>query len=244
MTNEERYFAHVSKERGPRVESRLRHQMQLLYSGVDFHGKSVLDIGGGTGVHSLYAAARGASDVVVVEPEADGGHGEMISTFRKWRDALGLQQVSLIQNTFQEFDDAGRGFDIVLIQDAINHFDEPACITLRSSQASQRAYDLVFDKIAKVVRPGGTLMLSDCSSRNVFPMLGMRNPFDPMIEWHKHQPPSVWAGIARRHGFEVERLRWSSPSRAGSIGQLLFGNAAAAWFFTSHFALTLRRGAA
>lgn len=237
----DKYFAQMQTLRGPKAEMRLRHQMGFLYHGVDFHNRSVLDIGGGAGLHSFYALSRGAASATVVEPEGDGGHNAMISTFNVWREALGTSQAQLIQTTLQSYDPPTGGFDIVLVQDAINHFNEPACITLRTSAASRDAYLAIFEKIASVTKLGGLLIMSDCSSRNLFPSLGLNNPFDPGIEWHKHQPPAVWAEIAEGQGLILQDVRWSSPARLGEVGQRLFGSALAAWFFTSHFVMTFSK---
>lgn len=237
------YFRTMTRLKGERQGRSLRHKMSMVYRDVDFVGKTVLDIGGGTGVHSLYASARGAAQATIIEPEGDGGHSAMIAAFHELREAMNIENVDLIQTTIQDFAIPGDGFDIVLIQDAINHFDEPACITLRQSEESWATYDSIFRSIAAMVKPGGLLIMTDCSSRNLYPMLGMRNPIDPNIEWHKHQPPSVWAALAKPHALELEKLRWSSPGRFGALGQTFFGNAMAAWVFTSHFIATFRKRA-
>lgn len=234
-------FSLVRRVRGPSSERRFRHQAVTLYKDVDFVGKSVVDIGGGTGLHSFYAVGHGASRAVVLEPEASGGHNEMIATFLSWKQALGASNVELIQQRVQDFDADGGAFDICLIQDAINHFDEPACVNLGKSPESRQAYERIFAKVASLVKPGGTLVVSECSSRNVFPLFGLRNPIDPMIEWEKHQPPAVWAAIAESVGFKLQSLRWSSPSSLGGVGRRLFGNSVAAWFYTSHFVMVFRR---
>ncbi len=237
----ESYYQSVGRLQGARRERRLRHQMGFIYRDVDFRGKTVLDIGGGIGLHAFYASARGASDVTIIEPEGDGGHNAMIATYKQLRDAMGIGNVELVQTTIQDFKIPAQGFDIVLIQDAINHFNEAACITLHRSESSREIYDAIFASIAALVKPGGILMMSDCSSRNLFPLLGLRNPFDPQIEWEKHQPPSVWADVASPHGLELIRVRWSSPARFGAFGEAVFGNALASWFFTSHFVATFTR---
>lgn len=226
---------------GVASERRLRHQMSFLYKNLDFGGKTVLDIGGGVGLHSLYACAQGAAHATIIEPEGDGGHGAMIATFNKLCAALKFDNAKLVQTTIQAFGVPEAKFDIVLIQDAINHFDEPACITLHNSRQSWDTYDEIFRSISDLVKPGGYLMMSDCSSNNLFPRLGSRNPFDPQIEWEKHQPPLQWAKLAKLHDLEMVDLRWSTPARFGPVGQMLFGNSLASWFFTSHFVATFRK---
>ena len=236
----DRYYAAIGEVKGEHEIRRLRHQMGLLYKSVDFRGKTVLDIGGGTGYHALYAAACGAKSAIIIEPEADGSQNTMIQTFNAFKTEMGIDNVELLKTTIQEYEIPAGGFDVVLIQNAINHFDERACVTLRESAESQAAYRKIFKSIAELVKPGGILIMSDCSSNNLFPKLGMKNPIDPAIEWHKHQPPSEWAKVAAPEGLILEEVRWSSPTRFGKLGQLLIGNAIGAWFFTSHFVATLR----
>lgn len=235
------YFKYASHTLGARREARLRHQMGFLYNGIDFTNQRVLDIGGGAGQHTFFAAASGAATVLTIEPEADGGHDAMHATFEQWREALGAENTRVENTTIQDFPEGEEPYGIVLIQDAINHFDEPACIDLRRSAACRRTYATIFRAIASLISPGGLLVMSDCSSHNLFPFLGLRNPIDPAIEWNKHQPPEVWVELAKEAGLQLETLRWSSPARFGSLGAILFGNRLGAFFFTSHFVITMKK---
>jgi hypothetical protein len=237
----ETYFNYARSTLGTRRAARLRHQMSFLYEGVSFKGKRVLDIGGGSGRHSFFAAASAASEVVTIEPEGDGGHDSMHNEFNQWRNALDSHNVRLINTTLQDFISDGQQYDIILIQDAINHFNEPACIDLHRSEASRLLYLEMFLTISKLVITDGLLILSDCSSRNIFPWLGLSNPFDPSIEWHKHQPPEIWSDIAAQAGLHKIRLRWSTPARFGKLGLALLNNKPSAYVFTSHFVIDFRK---
>ena len=208
----DQYFAEIGHVKSAHEMRSLRHQMGFLYKSVDFRGKSVLDIGGGAGYHALYAASCGAKSAIIIEPEADGSQNTMIQTFNAFKNAMGIDNVEHLKTTIQEYEIPEGGFDVVLIQNAINHFNEPACVTLKTSADSQAAYRKIFSSVAKLVKPGGILIMSDCSSNNLFPILGMKNPIDPAIEWHKHQPPSEWAKVAAPQGLILEDVRWSSPS--------------------------------
>ena len=66
------YLNTIVKEGLYSSKSRLKFQMDMLFRGVDLKDKKVLDIGGGYGLFSLYAASRGAKKVICLEPEADG----------------------------------------------------------------------------------------------------------------------------------------------------------------------------
>lgn len=238
LTNDA-YFVYARRTLGERRESRLRHQMAFLYDGISFTGKRVLDIGGGAGYHTFFAAASGAETVLTIEPEGDGGHDAMHATYNQWRLALGAENTQLENTTIQNFSEGKDIYDIILIQDAINHFDEPACVDLRRSAASRSVYAAIFRSISALLALGGVLVMSDCSSLNLFPLLGLRNPIDPAIEWHKHQPPEVWIDIAEEAGLKYQSLRWSSPARFGSLGVTLLGNPLGAFLFTSHFVIRM-----
>jgi SAM-dependent methyltransferase len=217
------------------------YYLDYLLGAIDFDGRTVLDIGGGDGVISFYAAARGARRVVCLEPGADGSMPGVIKQFRRIADALRLTAVTLQAATFQNFRAADEKFDIVILHNSVNHLDETACINLRTDPEAARRYDELFAKLAMVTAAGGTVILADCSSENLFATLGMRNPFAPTIEWHKHQPPRIWREMLLRRGFEKPSVRWTSFSVLGAVGRLLMGNAAAGYLTTSHFVMTLRK---
>lgn len=218
----------------------LRYYFAQVFRDVDLNGKSMLDIGGGAGIMSLYAACRGASHVVCLEPSSAGSSGESAQTFRQLAHALSLDQVvQLLPITLQEFGAAERIFDIVLLHNSINHLDESACMRLQRSDKSKAVYDSFFQIISEKTAPGGTLIIADCSSRNLFHDLGLKNPFARTIEWHKHQPPDVWVEMLKKHGFVLKNLRWTSFDVLGDFGRILLGNRYASYFLRSHFCLTL-----
>lgn len=113
--SEEQYYTALKVFPSIASMKRTRHRMSFLYDGIDFTGKSVIDIGGGMGLHSLYAAARGAASVLMIEPEGDGGHQSMIANFNNLRDAMGFDNVELLVGIMQDFDPAGKTYDIILI---------------------------------------------------------------------------------------------------------------------------------
>jgi Methyltransferase domain len=234
------YYEAMSGNLDEHRMSRLRHQMELQYANIVFDGMRVLDLGGGNGVHAFYAAASGADDVVVIEPEDAGSTAGVVDQFDAWKEKLGYSNVQLLTTTFQKYEHTGRPFDLIIIQDAINHLDEEACERLLADDQSRHSYENIFSKIASLARSGTILHFSDCSSRNCFPAVGLSNPFDPGIEWDKHQPPDVWIDMLHRVGFELVRKCWSTPTRLGKIGKLVSRSDLFAYFFTSHFIVTMK----
>jgi hypothetical protein len=63
----------------------------------------------------------------------------------------------------------------------------------------------------------------------------------PWIEWHKHQPPEVWRGLAEAAGFRYCCTQWSTPSVLGSVGRVLLGNRIGAYLTLGAFRLHLRK---
>ena len=220
----------------------LRFQMETLLGGIDFKNKKVLDIGGGSGLCSFYAACRGAGKVICLEPEDDGSSSRIIKTFRKLQAIFEFDNVAIEPLTLQEFEIGGETFDIILLHNSINHMDEAACISLLEDEGSKAIYQKLLAKIASCANKDAKLIVCDCSRYNFFALLKVRNPLVPTIEWHKHQSPKVWADLLAQAGFVNPKIRWSSFNSMRRWGKALTGNKLMAYFLASHFCLTMDKG--
>lgn len=243
-----KYLNIAVKEGICRSKGNLTFYLNYLFESVPFTGKSMIDIGGGSGLYTFYAAIMGAKYVICVEPEMKGSTKGTLKKFKKLSAKLSLSNVSLQPVRFQEFD-ATRAFDIILLHNSINHLDEEACIKLRYDDEARRRYELIFQKLSKIAAPGAKLVITDCSRYNFFALLDVTNPFAPTIEWHKHQSPEFWSNMLSNYGFINPKIRWgldveayfSSFSGLRKIGRLLFGNRFASYFSTSAFLLVMDR---
>jgi SAM-dependent methyltransferase len=220
--------------------SRLERHVASIFGGLELAGKRVLDVGGGAGLLTLYAAVRGAEGICL-EPEAAGASRGAAARFGSLADALGVgSAVRLETMTFQEFRDDG-AFDVIVMASSVNHLDEEACIDLARSEHARERYRRIFAKSFQLLRDGGALVITDCDRSNLFGDLGMSSPFCPTIEWHKHQHPRLWAGLLRSVGFVQDRYEWLPPNRLGRIGQVLLANRLAAYVLLSQFRLRARK---
>lgn len=235
------YLDTAIKERLFPTKGRLRFQTQVLFAGVDFENKAVLDIGGGAGLLSFYAAAQGARSALCLEPEVDGSTPGVLEQIARLKQALGRQNVEFKPVTLQAFEAEGEKFDVVVLHASINHLDEAACINLLREPQSRAAYRELFAKIFALSNKGAKLIISDCSRYNFFALLGLRNPFVPTIEWHKHQAPQVWAELLAEVGFVNPRISWRSFNRLGNFGRVLLANRFAAYFLESNFCLRMEK---
>ena len=236
------HFAELAvKERLYSNCGNLVFHLSTLFRGVDLSGRRVLDIGGGWGMHSFYAALKGAEEVICLEPEAEGSTGGVRDKFLGLRTQLEAAQVTFAPVTFQAFEPQGKTFDVVLLHNSINHLDENACTTLHTDAASREIYRRILSKLSSICRSGAKLLVCDCSRNNFFALLGVKNPFVKSIEWHKHQAPEVWAALLCEVGFAKPRITWSSLNTLRGFGRVFLGNRFASYFLNSHFRLTMEK---
>lgn len=237
------YYEMVREERPEVNVGNLEFYAARVFEGVPLEGATVLDIGAGDGLYSLYTVGAGAAELVALEPEVAGSSSGMRERFERSAKRLGARSVELRAETFQEFDPRDKRFNVVLSHSSINHLDETACIALDSDDAARDTYRRLFAKLAAMCEPGASLVVCDCSNRNLFAHLPIRNPVARYIEWEKHQPPEVWIDLLREAGFEKPRVWWASFNTLRKPGQILLGNRPAAWMLQSAFGLTMTRGA-
>lgn len=214
-----------------------------IFKNISFENKSMLDIGGGAGLFSFYAACMGAKEIICIEPESAGSTLGIAKKFEKLKAGLKTgDRVMLETNTLQDFDSQGKAFDIILLHNSINHLDENACIKLKQDTESVDIYRLLFEKLNVLASRGAMLIITDCSRYNLFGLLKIRNPFAPTIEWHKHQSPNFWIKMLSRAGFSDPNIRWSIfNQRLRFLGRIPFVSAIVSYFRRSHFCLIMKK---
>ena len=223
-----------------RAERMTQALMDSLFRGIDFQGKRVLDIGGGDGLYSFYAAAMGAAEVVCLEPEAAGSIGGEMGLFERSKAQMPHLPVRLVTQCIGDYADPA-GFDIVALIASINHLDENACERLHHDAKARAGYRRIFRHIASLTRPGGRVIIADCTRYNFFAALGLSNPLCRTIEWEKHQAPETWASVLAEAGFCKPRISWEPLYCLGPVVQALLSNKVAAWFLKSCFRLEMER---
>ena len=90
----ERYFALIGRTGLYSSAGNLRFHIKNVFNGIDFRGKRVLDIGGGNGVFSFYAASSGAECVICLEPEDEGSLPEFTQNFMRLKTLLNAENAS------------------------------------------------------------------------------------------------------------------------------------------------------
>ena len=221
----------------------LDHRCRQLFSHVGvLEGKTMLEIGGGEGLFSLWALANGARKVVVLEPEAEGstiGAGQKLEGHRR---TLGIAEEWLVlqRQTLQDYEANGQVFDLILSYSSINHLKESACVLLRESENAWQRYMEIFKKVNTMLKEGGHLIISDSGHHSLWGLLGLRSPFAPTIDWRKHQDPELWRRLLNQAGFEFRAIEWHRfyPLRMLGVGWL---TRFVAWVTTNQFILTMQK---
>ena len=239
--NLESYFSAVIKEGLYPSRGNLQFHVKTLFKDITLENRRVLDIGGGSGLHSLYMACMGAKEVVCLEPETEGSRSGLEEKFRKLAEVLGQDQVKFEPTTFQAFDPGGKQFDVILLHNSINHLDETACINLLSDEASKATYLNMCSKLSSLAGRRAKLIVCDCSRYNFFALLRIKNLFAPTIEWHKHQAPEVWVDLLSQVGFANPSLRWTAFNTLRAPGRVLLGNKLLSYFLRSNFRFTMEK---
>jgi SAM-dependent methyltransferase len=220
----------------------LRYYLNYVFQDMILTDRVVLDIGCGSGIMAAYAAYKGAKLVVGLEPEASGAKTGYLERGRKIIEALNLNygQIQILPYTIQGYDSRQMKFDVILMHNSINHLDEKACRKLHFSHASRQNYIGIFKKVSDLLNCGGTLVILDCSRYNFWPLLRVKNPFCPQIQWEKHQSPQLWIELLQQCGLKGPRIQWASFRTLRWLGKPL-QNRFTAFFFTSHFRLVMHK---
>lgn len=221
-----------------------RYLEDVLFPDVNFAGRKVLDVGGGTGLCSYFAVFRGAASSNNVEPLLAGSEDASLVAFSRAQEKLGTQGAQLVNESIQDHVEHCGTYDVIILHDAINHLDEGSYTKLHEDPAAFAEYVGLFRKIAARHSTGGDLVIADCARRNFFGDLGMRAPFAPSINWKLHQDPRLVAKVLEAAGYSDVRWKWTPLKRAGLLGRIAARlGRVPSYFLQSHFVLFARRSA-
>jgi SAM-dependent methyltransferase len=222
----------------------LKFYLNNLFENVELAQKNVLDVGGGKGLLTFYAALNGAKKAVCLEPEQAGSTNGITKGFhdlrREFPESL---PVELFQLTLQEYvQQAHAGiYDVVIMHNSINHLDEEACIHLLKSEASYKRYVNIFKDVYRIMKENGILIVTDVSCNNFFKTVGVKNIFVPTIEWHKHQQPGTWISILEEAGFKNPEVKWPTPNRLRRPGRFFMDNYFISYLTRSFFRMKMEK---
>ena len=241
QTKRRTYLQSLWRGKSPR---KITNYLSFLFDGVQLDGASMLDIGAGSGKYSAWAAINGA-DVTALEPESAGSRAGSLSKMEELIKELDIHNCHILSETFQSLDPGDKKFDIILSYASINHLDERAVQILHTNEKTAlEVYEKIFEKLRTISKIGSKLIIVDCSRRNFYPSIHVKNPFAPTIEWYKHQSPVLWRDLAYEYGFSNAHVDWISRFGFNLIPPKLrwvLSNSITGYFGESLFKLTMTR---
>ena len=211
-----------------------------IFKDLDIKNKSILDLGGGNGIASFYATHIDDScKCVIVDPFEEGSNTKMLDQYKKMSSIYG-KRVSLHNDYVTSLPDTSE-FDIVLMHNSINHIGEDLIKNLEiGSQAWKEYQDRIYSIFSRA-KPEATIIISDCSNRNFWGDVGIKNPFAPSIEWELHQPPTTWTKMFEDFGCQHLDTQWTSRRELLSLGKYVLANKFFSYFINSHFVAKFKK---
>jgi hypothetical protein len=213
-----------------------------IFKGIDLNSKRLLDIGGGNGLASIWSLIQGGcKEAIVLDPFDSGSNSHMFQQYQKMKQVSGVgDRLQLHNGTLQNFGFNKGIFDIVLMHNSINHINEEMIPLLKFSKKAQNIFIEEFKLIRSRMTSNAILIVSDCSNRNFFGDMGIKNPIAPTINWAIHQSPTVWSSIIKSSRFKHVRTVWTTRRELGRFGHFILGNKVGAYLTNSHFVMIFR----
>jgi SAM-dependent methyltransferase len=219
----------------------LRVRTADYFGTLDFSGLHILDIGAGSGLYACCMASLNAAHLVALEPEFDGSRNAAIKTFQHAMEMLGLPNLEFHPIAMQAYSAPPASFDLIYMLAVINHLDETLVQMLHTDESSRAAYRQLLQPVFDWLKPGGMLVISDVPRTHPYMRLGLPHPFQPQIEWHKHQHPRLWKALLESIGFTSVKWHWATQWRYPQLPRFLFDNLISAQLYASQFVLRAQK---
>ncbi len=187
--------------------------LRELFQDVQIEDASILEIGSGRGLLSLYCATQNASRVLSLEPESAGSLSGSCTVQRKRAEQLGLTNLEIQAANFFEYKFGDEKFDVVILNAVLNHLYETPEVASRNTSAAKR-YVEILKELRNLLNDDGVLIATDACRYSLWTQLRRLGvpksfcPFQRTIEWRIHQQPSVWQTLFATAGFESCRVSY------------------------------------
>jgi SAM-dependent methyltransferase len=221
-----------------------RLQDTLRY--VDWQGKDVLEIGCGDGTMACYMAMNGARQVVGIDPVGDGGTQSDADVLHKRVETLGIENLTFHPVAIDGLEYEANSFDAILGIQVVEHIHE-STIPLHENPTGLEAYKNAFSRLRELTRPGGALVLTDCSRYSIWSFVKKFGipplvPGNSTVHWEIHQTPGIYRRLALEAGFDKVRVHWRVPYQLRAVPWIA-DNAVFQYFTWASYILTAHKQA-
>ena len=237
------YFDSVLKNAGiSRARGYEFYFSEYIFKNVDLKGKTIADIGGGNGVASFYAlTADTQCECWIVDPIIEGSNETMLAQYDSMAKTIGMSRIHFHKDLIETLE-APLKFDIILMHNSINHIGEDI---IEEAKIDERRYAEFVDRLKPIIDrldPGGTIIVSDCGTKNFWDRVGLKSPLAPTIEWSLHGEPEFWQKMLESLDCIHVKTNWTTRREFGKLGKLFLANRFMSYFTTRHFVSFYKKG--
>ena len=201
------------------------HSMDEMFRGVNLSGATILDVGSGRGLTSIFMALRSAKRIVSMEPELDGSNLGVIQLQESRLNNLELENVEILTDDFNETKISEK-FDVLVSNASINHIKESENHALQDLKTYDSFCEIA-NRFSGLLKPGGVAVVTDACRYAFFPFarrMGLPKRFclyGKNINYKIHQNPNVWRRIFLDSGFKKVEIDYPVPFRLRSYQRFL-----------------------
>lgn len=211
-----------------------------IFKGVNLKNKSLMDFGGGNGIASFFAVHSDEScNCTIVDPFDEGSNSQMSNQYNQLsRFYSGSVR---LHNDYIDSLPVGDKYDLILMHNSINHIGEDI---IEDIEINKNHWEKYLERLKPVVmraKKGANIIVADCSNKNFWNDLGIKNPIASSIEWNIHQPPRVWKRMFEELGCTHINTKWTTRREFLTPGNILLANKFFSYFMESHFVSTYKK---
>ena len=205
-----------------------------IFEGIDIKNKSLMDFGGGNGIASFFAVHSDRScNCTIVDPFSEGSNAQMINQYRQLSKIYG--NIVKLHNDYVDTLPVDDKFDLILMHNSINHVGEDIIELVESNKEHWDQYLTRLEPVILRAKKGAHIVIADCSNKNFWNDLGIRNPLAPNIDWNLHHRPQVWRRMLKELGCSHSETRWTARREFLAPGKFMLANRFFNYFLGSHF---------
>lgn len=200
----------LKKWGGPQYEYRKRI-LRHIFKKNDIKGKSILDIGAGSGLAcSFFISEYGAKEVFAVDSYE--GYGSPASSFDKIKELQNIlgKRLEVIQSDIFDYSPL-RNFGFILASNSLHHIvPSKKRLTDLDVPVKQRIV-MLLENIGGWLEDRGKLQILEVARRNISPIPRYRKRYKRFMDLSTKQDPWHWIYALRKAGFKKIRVTYPPP---------------------------------
>lgn len=235
MKNMDLFQKIYNQEKAPGTLRKFLYHAEEQFSGIDLCGKSVLEIGCGNGLLSLWLALiKNVGNIVAIDEYE--GIGEDRNNYNSFTKVIeeNLISIDLMKMDFWKSNFNPDFFDMIVANNTLHHMIRTEKYIFSDAQTRKQWIDL-FSEIRRILKKDGVLILKDVTRFNLWRFLPLRLRF---IDWEIHPTKKEFKYAMQEAGFNNITLGNVVNYKLRYFSNVLQHNPLFSFFVTPDFYLT------